>query len=296
LAAAAPAIRVYYRGSYMIVKRIVTGLAIAVIVAIFVCIGGIPFAAAVCIIATLASLEFYRIVKSRGVQPLSWLGIVFSILLIVNAYIQQYDFSFLPYPRDFTLALLLALMTLIPLIWLLFRTNKDNAFINWGWTVAGILYIGWLISFYVQIRLMENGIGWIFLVVSCTALCDVGAYVVGSNLGKHAMASSVSPGKTWEGSAGGLAISIIIAVILAIAFKLPLYYWQMIAAGLIIGIFAQLGDLVESLLKRNMHAKDAGSLLPGHGGILDRIDSHLLVAPVAYYLIVLVNNQGWLPV
>ena len=296
MAAAAPAIHVYYPGSYMIVKRIVTGLAIAVIVAIFVCIGGIPFAAAACIVAILAILEFYRIVKSQGVQPLSWLGIVFSILLIVNAYIQHYDFSFLPYPRDFTLALLLALMTLIPLIWLLFRTNKDNAFINWGWTVAGILYIGWLISFYVQIRLMENGIGWIFLVLSCTALCDVGAYVVGSNLGKHAMASSVSPGKTWEGSAGGLAISIIIAVILSIAFKLPLYYWQMIAAGLIIGIFAQLGDLVESLLKRNMHAKDAGSLLPGHGGILDRIDSHLLVAPVAYYLIVLVNNQGWLPV
>jgi len=296
MAAAAPAIGVCYLGSYMIVKRIVTGLVLAVIVAILICTGGIPFVAALCIIATLASLEFYRIVKSQGVRPLSWLGIVFSILLIVNAYIQQYNYPFLPYPRDFTLPLLLALMTLIPLIWLLFRPNKDNAFINWGWTVAGILYTGWLLSFYIQIRLLENGIGWIFLVVSCTALCDVGAYVVGSNLGKHAMASSVSPGKTWEGSAGGLATSIIIAVILAIAFKLPLYYWQMIAAGLIIGIFAQLGDLVESLLKRNVHAKDAGNLLPGHGGILDRIDSHLLVAPVAYYLIVLVNNQGWPPV
>jgi len=279
----------------MIVKRIVTGLTFAVIVVILVCLGGIPFTAALCIIAALACLEFYRIVKSQGVQPSSWLGIVFSVLLIVNTYIQQYNFSFLPYPRDFTLPLLLVLMTLIPLLWMLFRPNKDNAFINWGWTVAGILYIGWLLSYYVQIRLVENGMGWIFLVVSCTALCDVGAYAVGSNLGKHAMASSVSPGKTWEGSAGGLATSIIVAVILAIAFKLPLYYWQMIAAGLIIGVFAQLGDLVESLLKRNMRAKDAGNLLPGHGGMLDRVDSHLLIAPVAYYLIVLVNNQGWLP-
>ena len=279
----------------MIVKRIVTGLTFAVIVVILVCLGGIPFTAALCIIATLACLEFYRIVKSQAIQPSSWLGIVFSILLIVNAYIQQYNFSFLPYPRDFTLPLLVVLMTLIPLLWMLFRPNKDNAFINWGWTVAGILYIGWLLSFYVQIRLMENGLGWVFLVVSCTALCDVGAYAVGSNVGKHAMASSVSPGKTWEGSAGGLATSIIVAVILAIAFKLPLYYWQMIAAGLIIGVFAQLGDLVESLLKRNMRAKDAGNLLPGHGGMLDRVDSHLLIAPVAYYLIVLVNNQGWLP-
>jgi phosphatidate cytidylyltransferase len=279
----------------MIVKRIVTGLVLAVIVVVLIYLGGIPFTAAVCIIAILGSLEFYRIVKSQGVHPLRWLGIAFSILLIVNAYVQQYNLSFLPYPRDFALPLLVTLMTLIPLLWLLFRPNKDNAFINWGWTVAGILYIGWLLSFYIQIRLMENGMGWIFLVVSCTALCDVGAYVVGSNLGKHAMASSVSPGKTWEGSAGGLVTSIITAVILAIAFKLPLYYWQMFAAGLIIGVFAQLGDLVESLLKRNMHAKDAGNLLPGHGGFLDRIDSHLLVAPVAYYLIVLVNNQGWLP-
>ena len=296
MAAAAPAVHIYYLGSYMIVKRIVTGLAIAVIIVVLIWLGGIPFVAAASIIAVLASIEFYRIVKSQGIQPLSWLGIVFSVLLIVNAYIQQYNLSFLPYPRDFTLPLLLALMTLIPLIWLLFRPNKDNAFINWGWTIAGILYTGWLLSYYIQIRQMENGLGWIFLVVSCTALCDVGAYAVGSNLGKHTMASSVSPGKTWEGAAGGLATSIIVAVILAIAFKLPLYYWQMVAAGLIISIFAQLGDLVESLLKRNMHAKDAGNLLPGHGGILDRIDSHLLVAPVAYYLIVLVNNQGWLPV
>jgi phosphatidate cytidylyltransferase len=279
----------------MIVKRIVTGLVLAVIVVVLICLGGLPFTAAICIIAILASLEFYRIVKSQGVHPLSWLGIAFSILLIVNAYIQQYNFSFLPYPRDFALPFLIVLMTLVPLIWLLFRPNKDNAFINWGWTVAGILYTGWLLSFYIQIRFMENGMSWIFLVVSCTALCDVGAYVAGSNLGKHAMASSVSPGKTWEGAAGGLATSIVVAVILAIVFKLPLYYWQMVAAGLIISIFAQLGDLVESLLKRNMHAKDAGNLLPGHGGFLDRIDSHLLVAPVAYYLILLANNQGWLP-
>lgn len=280
----------------MIVKRIVTGLVFAAIVVVLIWLGGIPFVTAACIIAILAGIEFYRIVKNQGIQPFSWLGIVFSVLLIVNAYIQQYNFSFLPYPRDFTLPLLLTLMTLIPLIWLLFRPNKDKAFINWGWTIAGILYTGWLLSYYIQIRQLENGMGWIFLVVSCTALCDVGAYAVGSNLGKHAMASSVSPGKTWEGSIGGLLTSILVAVIIAIAFKLPLYYWQMVAAGLIIGVFAQIGDLVESLLKRNMRAKDSGSLLPGHGGMLDRIDSHLLVAPVAYYLIVLVNNQGWLPV
>jgi len=279
----------------MIIKRIITGLILATIVAVLIVLGGIPLVAAASIVAVLACIEFYRIVRAQGVQPLSWFGMIFAVLLIVNAYIQQYNVSFLPYPTDFILPLLLSLMVLVPLIWLLFRSNKDNAFINWGWTLAGILYTGWLLSYYVTIRQMDNGMGWLFLVLSCTALCDVGAYVVGSNLGKHAMASSVSPGKTWEGAAGGLAFAVITAVILAIAFQLPLYYWQMVAAGLITGIFAEIGDLVESLLKRNMHTKDTGSLLPGHGGFLDRIDSHLLVAPVAYYLIVLVNNQGWLP-
>ena len=279
----------------MIVKRIITGLVLAAIVAVLIMLGGIPLVAAACVVAVLACIEFYRIVRARGVQPLGWFGIVFAVLLIINAYIRQLNLSFLPYPSDFILPLLLTLMTLIPLIWLLFRSNKDNAFINWGWTIAGILYTGWLLSYYITIRQVDNGMGWLFLVLSCTALCDVGAYVIGSNLGKHALASSVSPGKTWEGAGGGLAFSVITAVILTIGFKLPLYYWQMVAAGLIIGVLAEVGDLVESLLKRNMQVKDAGSLLPGHGGFLDRIDSHLLVAPVAYYLIVLVNNQGWLP-
>ena len=98
--------------------------------------------------------------------------------------------------------------------------------------------------------------------LSCTAFCDVFAYAVGSTIGKHALAASVSPGKTWEGSIGGLAASIIFAVIACVCFQLPLNYWQMIVAGIIIGIFAQLGDLVESLLKRNMKAKDAGNFYP----------------------------------
>jgi len=141
---------------------------------------------------------------------------------------------------------------------------------------------------------MDNGMGWVFLVLSSTALSDVFAYVVGSNFGKHALASSISPGKTWEGAAGGLAAAIVTSVFLSLLFKLPVNYWQMVLAGTIIGAFSLVGDLVESLLKRNMKAKDAGRLLPGHGGVLDRIDSHLLIAPVAYYLIILVNNQGWL--
>jgi phosphatidate cytidylyltransferase len=89
-----------------------------------------------------------------------------------------------------------------------------------------------------------------------------------------------------------MCASIIFALVLGTWFQLPLNYWQLIITGLIIAVFSQAGDLVESMLKRNMKTKDAGHLLPGHGGILDRIDSHLLIAPISYFLIILINNQG----
>jgi phosphatidate cytidylyltransferase len=268
----------------MVVKRVITGILIALVVGLVIWFGEPVFTILTSLVAAIAAFEYYRIVKSEHIQPLTYFGIVFSVLLVLNAHS----------PYSFTLPFILVLATLIPLIWMIFKHNKDNSFINWGWTITGILYTGWLLSFYISIRAMDQGMAWVFLVLSCTALCDVFAYFVGSAIGKHALASSVSPGKTWEGSAGGLAASIIFAVVLSVCLRLPLNYWQMIIAGIIIGVISQLGDLVESLLKRNMKTKDAGNLLPGHGGILDRIDSHLLIAPVAYYLIVLANSQGWL--
>jgi phosphatidate cytidylyltransferase len=279
----------------MVAKRIITGLLIGIGAGILVWLGDPWVTVAVCVVAALAAYEFYRIVKNENIQPLTWSGILFSVLFAINAFVQTQPKFFSGVSSWFTLTLLITSITVIPLLWLLFKQNREHAFINWGWTVAGVLYTGWLLSFYIHIRAMENGAGWLLLVLGCTALCDVFAYAVGSNLGKHPLASSISGGKTIEGSIGGLIASIIFAIVTSLLFNLPVNYWQMILAGVIIAIFAQLGDLVESLLKRNMKAKDTGDVLPGHGGILDRIDSHLLVAPVAYYLIILLNNQGWPP-
>jgi phosphatidate cytidylyltransferase len=268
----------------MIIKRLITGFSVAFVIGFLIWAGEPWFTVAACLVAALAAFEFYNIVKNEHIQPLTYFGIVFSVLFVINAHS----------PYTATCNLLFVLLTLIPLIWLIFMRNKDNSFINWGWTVAGVLYTGWLLSFYIYIRDMDNGMGWVYLVLACTALSDVFAYVVGSNFGKHALASSISPGKTWEGAAGGLAAAIVTSIFISLLFRLPVTYWQMVLAGVVIGIFSLIGDLVESLLKRNMKAKDTGRLLPGHGGVLDRIDSHLLIAPVAYYLIILINNQGWL--
>jgi len=266
----------------MVLKRIITGLALGVFAGVIIWLGDPWFTIAICLASALATFEFYRIVRYEHIQPLVFPGIFFSILFVLQVHS--------PFPE--TCALLFVLIILLPLIWMLFKQEKDNAFINVGWTIMGILYIGWLLSFYINTRNLENGMGWTFLILTCTALCDVFAYAVGSRLGKHALASSVSPGKTVEGSLGGMAASIIFAVLISILFKLPLSYWQMVLAGIIIGVFAQIGDLVESLLKRNMKTKDAGNILPGHGGILDRIDSHLLISPVAYFLILFISKQG----
>jgi phosphatidate cytidylyltransferase len=100
------------------------------------------------------------------------------------------------------------------------------------------------------------------------------------------MAPSVSPKKTWEGAIGGLLGSIIVSIILGIVFSLPLNYWQLALLGCVISILAQLGDLVESLLKRNTNVKDSGNLVPGHGGILDRIDSFIFTGILVYYCVI----------
>jgi phosphatidate cytidylyltransferase len=266
----------------MILKRIVTGFAVAVLIGLLIWAGDPWFTIAACIVSALATYEFYKIARHESIYPFTYPGIIFSILFILQAHLSW----------PLACPALISLLILTPLIWILFKHDKDKAFINAGWTIMGVLYIGWFLSFYISMRNMLNGMGWVYLVIACTAFSDVFAYAVGSKVGKHQLASSISPGKTIEGAMGGMSASIFFAFIVSMIFKLPLNWWQIICVGFIIGIFAQLGDLTESLLKRNMKTKDAGNILPGHGGILDRIDSHLLVAPVAYFLILMVTNQS----
>jgi phosphatidate cytidylyltransferase len=118
---------------------------------------------------------------------------------------------------------------------------------------------------------------------------DTTAFFVGRAWGRHRMAPAISPKKTWEGAIGGAMGSIIVATILGAVFSLPLSYWQLVLAGCFISIIAQLGDLVESLLKRNTGVKDSGKVLPGHGGILDRIDSFIFTGALVYYLALAVS-------
>ena len=209
------------------------------------------------------------------VQPITYFGIAWVLLLIASPHCPYSD----------TLPFLITSAIIVSLIWLLFRRPRDQAFTNWAWTMAGILYIGWMFSYWVDLRSLEDGRELVFLAMFTTFASDTSAFFVGRAWGKHALAPSISSGKTWEGAVGGLLSSIVVALILGVIFTLPFSYWQIALVGFIISVFAQLGDLVESLLKRNTGVKDAGKLIPGHGGILDRIDSLIFTGVIVYYFL-----------
>ena len=132
------------------------------------------------------------------------------------------------------------------------------------------------------------GRNWLLFAILTTFATDTGAYLVGRAAGSRPMAPSISPNKTWEGSLGGLVSAVAAALALGVAFDLGIEVWQQAVIGGVVGVVAQWGDLIESKLKRIADVKDAGSIIPGHGGLLDRLDSMFLVLPAVYYLLVTV--------
>jgi phosphatidate cytidylyltransferase len=225
----------------------------------------------------LGILEFYRLVSLLDGQPLTLFGLVWSLGFVANAHFEN----------DFIIPLLVSAI-ILPLLWILFRPAKEEAFTRWAWTLGGILYIGWMLSHYVALREVDQGREWVLLAFLSTFACDTAALFIGRAWGKRLMAPSISPEKTWEGALAGLIAAIAATLILNSILSqfnlgLPLNYGQMILLGGLIGVSAQLGDLWESLLKRRAGVKDSGSLIPGHGGVLDRFDSIIFTGIIVYY-------------
>jgi phosphatidate cytidylyltransferase len=221
----------------------------------------------------LAVLELYRMTGVSKALPLVVFGSVATVL-------------FIAYPHctfRFVLPVLLTLTIAFSLVILLFIRQKEGVFARWAWMVGGILYVGWLLGLLVTLRL-DAGRDWVFLALFATFGSDTAAYFIGKAIGRHKLAPHISPGKTWEGAIAGIIGGIIIGLLFTLdtPLQLPLNYWQAILLGLLISVFGQLGDLAESLLKRNAGVKDSGSLMPGHGGLLDRMDSVVFAGAAVY--------------
>jgi phosphatidate cytidylyltransferase len=199
---------------------------------------------------------------------------------------------------DQRLPLTIALITLVPLFTAIFVTDQP-AVEHWTLAVASVVYLGiptfaavdirettgessgWLTSLASWLPFSRDdtgrGLGWILLALLVTWLTDTGAYVVGKSLGRHKLIPRVSPNKTIEGGLGGLTAAVLTAIFCTWAFELDMHPGFAALSGLVLGTIGMLGDLAESTLKRHAGVKDSGSLIPGHGGILDRIDAMLFV-------------------
>jgi phosphatidate cytidylyltransferase len=195
-------------------------------------------------------------------------------------------------------------MSAMAVLWMareLARKDKGLAVVRLAMSLTGILLIVWPLGYFALLRdlrgpnaALMNGGAWaaLFLVVLIWTQ-DSAAYGVGLALGKHRMAPAISPKKSWEGAAGGWAAGILISLALRELFMKDLFgRWEIMVLAAVLGILAQMSDLMESLLKRCFGVKDSSALLPGHGGVLDRFDSFLLTAPFLYFYMISVGKVG----
>jgi len=221
----------------------------------------------------LGTEEFFRLVGTQGIKPNRGLGLTLAagifigVFLIVNE-LMPVELLYLAFPAVF-----------LSFVLELYR-KQPQPFTNIAFTLLGVLYIAVPFALLNLLGFLQGDYSWqpILGLMLLIWSADTGAYIAGKNFGKHKLLERVSPGKTWEGWAGGTVLSIVVAWVLAMFFQdLELYQW--IGVAVIVSVFGVLGDLAESLLKRSLGVKDSGVLLPGHGGILDRFDSLILAIP-----------------
>jgi phosphatidate cytidylyltransferase len=239
--------------------------------------------------------EVYTAFNNTGYQPQRWLGLAMALALAAAIFTDHQLQSHIT-PAIIVVGVMFGLAILLP------YHDRKGVMADWAVTLGGACYIGGLASYIVLVRMIETplqpgplrdaglaaGAGWLYMICAITWLQDAFAYFVGKSYGRNKMSPSLSPKKTWEGAAGGMVGAILGGVLAVLICGLPISLWIAALLGLVGGVTGPLGDLVESMIKRQAGLKDTSQLIPGHGGLLDRIDSFLFNVPILYYLILLV--------
>ncbi|MFH1140667.1 MAG: phosphatidate cytidylyltransferase [Chloroflexota bacterium] len=257
-------------GRDSLLRRVSSTAAGIPVLLLFIWAGGYWFTALVCLAALVGLWEFYRLSGVRSLWFQRAPGIAVTAVLVATGY------------QTANWMVLLALCGPLALL-AAHRRRIPSSARPWLLTLAGPLYLGATLSYAVALRGLVQGREWVLLALLATFSVDTFAYFVGKAIGRHRMAPRVSPGKTWEGAVAGLAAGVAASVLLDSVLSLPLGTWEATALGVGIGVVAQAGDLLESALKRAAKAKDAGWLIPGHGGILDRLDSIVFTLVLVYH-------------
>jgi len=266
-------------------QRVITAAIAIPVVLAFVWLSG-WWGFAVAIIAVILSVyELHNMMVHEGYHPLIWMSFALSILFLLAAMFPQQRLILIE------VGLSAALLITLPLLFI--RKKLDGAMVDWSLTLAIPVYLGWPLSVFLLLRGFQGGITpgfwWVLAVFLGVWGFDSGAFFAGHFFGKHKLAPAISPAKTWEGVAGGLVFSIAAALLLT-TWPLSVPWYLAILLGILIGIASTLGDLAESLIKRQTHVKDSGQFMPGHGGLLDRIDSLLFAVIVVFIFAQLVGK------
>jgi phosphatidate cytidylyltransferase len=258
-------------------------------------LGGSWYVAAVVGGAIVATFEMVSMLAGAGFRPVRWLGIGLTVAIVLDALTG--DVRVLP--------AILVVGMLVGLLQMMARPEPTGALVDWALTLAPAIYVGGTMHYLIALRWLPDGLLWVLLVLVCTWVCDITAFFVGRRWGRIKLAPRLSPAKSVEGAIGGLIGAILAAIVLGpllTGFQAGFLYtsglgtvshvggsFRLAGLGLVIGVCAIAGDLMESFIKRQCGAKDSGALIPGHGGVLDRIDSVLLAVVGAYFYVVVTS-------
>lgn len=260
----------------MLRQRVISALVFGPLLLLGAYLGGSLLAILSLVIALLGLREYAGMCHAGEGQPVTAVAYPAAVLLVAHAWL-----GFPPAGAVFFLAVLASFVYLL-------ARGRGIGVVDLCLTAFGLLYLPWFIGFILRTRALPGGLVLAVYTLAATWLFDTLGYFVGIRWGRRRLCPAVSPAKSWEGAAAGLGGTLLAAAVANWWLLWPLPAW--VALGLLAAVAAQLGDLLESAFKRQAGLKDAGNLIPGHGGVLDRFDSLLVVAPTVYYLAVLIGG------
>ena len=265
------------------IGRLVTAAVGIPALALVVWVGGDVFVVVVAALASLGAIELCEMARNRSLTPSRAAAAVFSVVIVLSYYYASGSIDSI-FERPWLVIVTIGIAVLaLALIYSPIEKFQDR---NAGLTLAAVLYPGALLAHAPLLRGIDQGLEWVAFLLVVTFATDTGGFFVGKAIGKRPLAPTVSPGKTWEGAIGGFLAAVLAALAAAWALEIDVSVPVIVALGALMGVVGQAGDLFESKLKRLAGVKESGRLLPGHGGVLDRLDSIVFNLVLVYYFVI----------